>query len=188
MSINHEIGIRIRGARDIEGMSIPELAQKTGITAELIEQYEGGKTEISVSALQSISGILGVSMTELMTGEAAKLSVYSIVRRDKGVGIERRKAYDYKSLAYNFSHRSMDPFLIIIEPAPEDEPIALNSHQGQEFHYCMEGSFRMRIGNHEFVINEGDSIYFDSTYPHGMKALGSKPAREIVIINNLDKE
>ena len=181
-AVNTEIGERIRGIRELNELSLSALAERVKTTPEKLARYESGEADIPVSILHDISNELDIGMTELLTGESAKLSVYSIVRRDKGAGVDRREAYDYKALAYNFSHRKMDPFLITIEPKPENEPISLNTHGGQEFHYCLEGSFMIRIGRHELVLEEGDVIYFDSQYPHGMKALNGKPAKELVII------
>jgi transcriptional regulator with XRE-family HTH domain len=182
-AVNAEIGERMKGIRELSGLDVPELARRLHLAPEKLAQYEAGEIDIPVSALHDISNELNISMTELLTGESAKLSVYSLVRKDKGVGVDRRAAYDYKSLAYNFSQRKMDPFLITIAPKPEGEPISLNTHGGQEFHYCLEGAFLLKIGRHEVTVHTGDAIYFDSQYPHGMRALNGQPAREIVIIN-----
>lgn len=179
--VNREIGSRIKEIREISDMSHKELADIISIEVDQLVEYESGNTEIPVSVLHSISSKLEISMTELLTGESAKLSIYSLMRNDKGIGVERRKAYDYKALAYNFANRRMDPFLITI-PVTGEEPFNQNSHTGQEFHYCLEGSFQIKIDKHIVTINEGDSIYFDSSYPHGMKALGDKPVKELVII------
>ncbi|MDR1533031.1 MAG: XRE family transcriptional regulator [Clostridiales bacterium] len=180
--LNREIGERIKGIRELSDLTLAELADKLNTTEGLLARYEQGAQDIPVSILHNISNALNIGMTELLTGESPKLSVYSVVRCGMGVGVERRADYDYKSLAYNFVHRKMEPFLITIEPRPEGEAISLNAHSGQEFHYCLEGSFKMVIDKHELVINEGDALYFDSKYPHGMQALNGKPARELVII------
>jgi transcriptional regulator with XRE-family HTH domain len=181
-TVNREIGERMRGIRELSELSAAELAQKINTTPERLAAYERGEADIPVSILHDISAELHISMTELLTGDTAKLSTYSVVRKDTGVGVERRSAYDYKALAYTFSQRKMDPFLITIEPKPDNEPLSTNTHGGQEFHYCLEGSFMLRIDNHELVINEGDAVYFDSKYPHGMRALDGKCAKELVII------
>ncbi|MDR1664126.1 MAG: XRE family transcriptional regulator [Clostridiales bacterium] len=181
-AVNQEIGARIKGIRELSDLSISELAKKVNTTAEKLSAYESGETDIPVSILHDISTELNIGMTELLTGEEAKLSTFSVVRRDKGVGVDRRVAYDYKALAYNFSQRKMDPYLITIEPKPDDAPFSLNTHGGQEFHYCLEGSFGIQIEKHEIIIEAGDAIYFNSACPHGMKALNGKPARELVII------
>jgi transcriptional regulator with XRE-family HTH domain len=180
--INREIGERIKGIRELSDLTVVELSKKLGISPEALETYENGRADIPVSILHEISAELGISMTELMTGEEAKLTTYSVVRKDTGIGIDRRKAYNYMSLAYNFAGRQMDPYLITIDPKPDKEPVSMNTHHGQEFHYCIEGSFVIMIDWHEITINEGDAIYFNSKYPHGMKALNGKPARELVII------
>jgi transcriptional regulator with XRE-family HTH domain len=180
--INREIGERIKGIRELSDLTVVELSKKINASPELLETYENGRADIPVSILHDISAELGISMTELMTGEEARLTTYSVVRKDAGVGIDRRKAYNYSSLAYNFAGREMDPYLITIDPKPESEPLSMNTHHGQEFHYCIEGAFTIMIDRHEITINEGDAIYFDSKYPHGMRALNGKPARELVII------
>lgn len=180
--LNREIGSRIQGVREINGYNLEEFARQLDISPKLLEQYEKGEVDIPVSALHDISGKFDVSMTELLTGEAAKLSIYSVVRKGKGVGIERREAYDYKALAYNFADRKIDPYLITVEPKGEDEPIHMTSHSGHEFHYCLEGQVKTVVAKYEVVLGEGDSIYFDSTYPHGLVAMGDKPAKLLVTI------
>ncbi len=142
--VNREIGERIRGIRELSELTVEALAKKVHATPEQLALYEAGETDIPVSILHDISNELNISMTELLTGETAKLSTYSVVRADRGVGVDRREAYDYKALAYQFAGRQMDPYLITIEPKPEGTPISLNVHGGQEFHYCLNrrGSLR----------------------------------------------
>ncbi len=184
--LNREIGARIQGVRDLNSLSREEFAAKLDITPVTLAQYEGGSVEIPVSILHDISANFDVSMTELLTGESAKLSVYSVVRKGKGVGIERRKAYDYKSLAYNFSGRKLDPYLITVEPKTGEEPPHMTSHSGHEFLYVLEGQVRVTVAKYESVLQQGDSIYYDSTYPHGIQALGNTPAQLLVTITGRD--
>ncbi len=180
--VNKDIGARIKGIRELSDYTIEQLAEAINISAEKLLSFEKGESEIPVSIIHNISVELKISMTELLTGEEAKLSVYSVVRKDKGIGVDRRAAYDYKALAYNFANRKLDPYMITIPVKPENEPFSLNSHEGHEFHFCMEGSFEIHIDKHVITINEGDAIYFNSAYEHGMKALNGKPAKELVII------
>jgi transcriptional regulator with XRE-family HTH domain len=183
LDLNREIGARIRGVRELAGLDGEAFARRIGIDTDTLAQYEAGKADIPVSALHDIAAQFdGISMTELLTGERAKLSVYSVVRSGKGVGIERRKAYDYKSLAYNFADRKLDPYFITVDPKPADEPVHMTAHSGHEFLYVLEGSVRVVVAKYEATLNEGDSIYYDSTYPHGLQAVGGRPAHMLVTI------
>lgn len=179
---NREIGLRLHEARELSGKNEIAFAREIGISADELRAYEAGQRDIPVSVLHDAAARCGISTTELMTGESARLKQYSVVRKDKGVAVDRREAYGYRSLAYNFVGREMEPMYITIQPGGERAPFSLNTHDGQEFHYCLEGSFEIQIGDHRITMGEGDSIYFDSSYPHGMKALGGRAAKALVII------
>ena len=72
--------------------------------------------------------------------------------------------------------------MVTVEPTPPEAPFTLNTHPGQEFNIVMEGSMHLCIGEKELVLHEGDSIIFDSTRPHGMKAIGERPVKFLAII------
>jgi len=184
--INREIGERIKGIRTLNKLSLDEFAKQIATTPEQLARYEDGSIEIPVSFLHDISHHCDISMTELLSGESAKLSVYSVVRKGKGVGVDRRHEYDYQSLAYNFAGRTIDPFYITIEPKPEGSPISMVWHAGQEFHYVLDGTVRVKIDKHETILHEGDSVYFDSTHPHSIEALDGKTAHLIITITGKD--
>ena len=117
-----------------------------------------------------------------MFGEEPKMSSYFLTRAGKGVSIERTKAYKYQALASGFMNRSVDPFIVTVEPKPDDEPIHYNNHAGQEFSLVLEGRMMVNIDGKELILNEGDSLYFNSKLPHGMKALDGKTVRFLAII------
>jgi quercetin dioxygenase-like cupin family protein len=94
--------------------------------------------------------------------------------------MERTKAYKYQSLAAGFIDRKGDPFIVTVEP--NDAPIHLNSHPGQEFNMVLEGSMLISINGKELTLEEGDSIYFDANKLHGMKALNNKTVKFLAII------
>ncbi len=95
---------------------------------------------------------------------------------------QRKYAYKYQSLASGFSGRRADPFLVTVEPKPEDAPVNMDIHPGQEFNMVWEGRMDLRLGDKRFVLEPGDCIYFDANQPHCMRALDNVPMRFLAII------
>lgn len=176
------IAARIKELRQISGLSEEKCASALNVSPETYRMYESGNHDIPVGFLYELSKFFGVELTELLTGDAPKLHAFSVVRKNKGVHVQRRSQYEYESLAFNFAHKKAEPFMVTVKPYDDANEIPTNSHPGQEFNYVIEGSLKIMIGGHEIVLNEGDSVYFDSSQPHGMKALNGKKAKFIAVI------
>ncbi|MGN0257526.1 MAG: helix-turn-helix domain-containing protein [Bacteroides sp.] len=177
-----QIAERLRGLRDVLDLSVEEMAANCQLSADELTQAESGEHDISVSLLQKIARQCGVALDALMFGEEPKMSTYFLTRAGKGVSIERTKAYRYQSLAAGFKNRTADPFIVSVEPKPDNTPMHFNTHAGQEFNLVLEGRLLLSIGGKELTLNQGDSIYFDSTLPHGMKALDQRTVKFLAII------
>jgi len=177
-----QIAVRIKELREIFSVPPETLAAELGISTAQYEEYENGSTDIPVGVLSQIAQKFDVSLSSLLTGEEPRLQTYCLTRKGKGISVQRRKAYDYQSLAHNFIHKKAEPFLVTVEPKPEGTPISVNNHPGQEFNYVLEGTLKIIIGKHEIILNEGDSLFFDSTIDHGMQALEGKTAKFLAII------
>jgi quercetin dioxygenase-like cupin family protein len=163
-------------------LSIEELANDLKITPKAYEEFESGQVDIPVGFLYELAGKFKVELTAILTGEGPKLHTYALVREGKGVNVERREHYKYQSLAYNFANKKSEPFMVTVPPLSENDPIHFNNHPGQEFNYVIEGVLKVVINGHELILNEGDSLYFDSSVSHGMKAIGDKPAKFLALI------
>ncbi|HHY82119.1 MAG TPA: helix-turn-helix domain-containing protein [Clostridiales bacterium] len=177
-----EIGERMKALREIAGYSCEKLASILQIPVEEYIKYETGETDIPISVLFKTADEFGVEFTALVTGKEPKLQRYSLVRNGKGLEINRRKDYKYNSLAYNFVNKKAEPFLVTVEPQPNGSPIPRNSHPGQEFNYVLEGTLKIVLNSHEIILQQGDSLYFDSSIPHGMQALNNQSAKFLAII------
>jgi transcriptional regulator with XRE-family HTH domain len=176
------IAARLRELREIEGLGSETLARDLGIPAETYLEYEKGASDIPVSFLCNAARRFNVDLAEILTGEAPRLRSYCLVRKGRGVVAERKRQYRYMHLAHNFMHRKAEPFLVTVDPEPEDAPFHLSSHPGQEFAYVLEGTLKIRIGDQDLILREGDSLYYDSSREHGMKALEGSPARFLAIV------
>jgi transcriptional regulator with XRE-family HTH domain len=177
-----QIAERIREIREIKGLSLESLSKGIGIPADTYRRYESGAVDIPIGVLYEVAGFFDIDLTEILTGESPRLHKYCVVRKGKGIEVERRAPYRYHSLAFNFIHKKAEPFLVEAEPSPDGAEVPQNSHPGQEFDYVLEGKLLIVIGGHELVLNEGDCVFFDSGERHGMKALDGAVARFLAII------
>jgi quercetin dioxygenase-like cupin family protein len=177
-----EIAERLRGLRDMLDISTNEMASVCRVTNDEYLGYETGEKDIPVSALQNISKTYNIGLTALLFGAEPHMKAFFLTRAGQGTAMERTSAYKYQALAAGFVGRKADPFIVTVEPMPEKTPMHLNSHNGHEFNYVLEGSMLLSIDGHELTLNQGDSLYFDSTRPHGMKALNGKSVRFLAII------
>lgn len=176
-----QIAERLRGLRDVLELTADDIARDCDISVDEYKRSETGDYDISVSMLQKIARTYHIALDTLMFGEEPKMNSYFVTRAGKGVSIERTKAYKYQSLASGFRNRTADPFIVTVEPK-EYEPMHYNAHSGQEFNLVLEGRMLIHIDGKEVTLNQGDSIYFNSKLPHGMKALDGKTVRFLAII------
>jgi len=178
------IAERLKGLREIFKLSADDIAQACNISLEKYLEYETGDVDIPVSILYKIAQKFGIDLTILLTGEEPHMHRYSLVRNGQGIKVERRKEYQYQALAYSFADRKFEPFLVVVEPKCENNgtSLMLNTHVGQEFNYILEGRMKFYLEGKEIILNEHDSIYFDSSIPHGMIALDGKPCKFLAIV------
>jgi len=177
-----QIAERIREIREISGISAETLAAKLGVSTETYNKYESGNSDIPVGVIFEISEFFNIELSVMLGGDNPKLRIYGIVRNGKGLKLERRKQYKYESLAYNFIHKKAEPFMVTVDPGPENAALQFNSHPGQEFNYIVKGTMMTIIDGHEIILNEGDSVYFDSGYKHAMKAMNNEQVKFLAIV------
>ena len=176
-----EIAPRLAGLRDAMDLSVAEMADRLGVEPEIVAAYESGTIEIPVSYLFEVAQDCGVDLTVLISGGEAHLKSHSLVKKGGGLSVERRKDYDYQSLAYKFTGRRMEPFLIRVPPKKEEELKAV-THSGQEFIYMLKGRLELTLDGNKVVLESGDSLYFSSHTPHALRALGGEDAEFLDVI------
>ena len=177
-----DIAARLKERRELEGVAIADLAAKICITPDDLARYESGDADIPASVLHNAAHVLGADLTELLTGEAPRLKIFTVTRAGRGVAVERRADYKYLNLATNFVGRKADVFEVTVPAETEVQGSHANAHPGQEFNYVLSGRLRVQIHGNELILEPGDCVYFDAMHPHSMQALGGTPARFLAII------
>ena len=175
-----EIGARLRELREVSDYTIEELAAELNIDPAVYASYEENGKDVPISVIYSISQKFGVDFAEIVTGQSALLNTYHLIRRGGGKVVNRNPEYHFEDLAYRYANKIMQPLLVTLEP--DDSPAKLITHDGQEFNLVLEGTMVLTLGDKEFVMKAGDSVYFNPTIPHGQRCEGDEKARFLTVI------
>ena len=167
-----EMAQRIKTLREIIGLSINEMAQKTGVSENEYIDCELGNSDLNFAFLYRCAQALNVDVTEIIEGSSPRLAGYTVTRKGNGQKIQKAHGMTYYNLASAFKNRIAEPLYVISEydEKAQNSPIELTTHEGQECDIIIKGSLKVQVGNHIELLHEGDSIYYDSSTPHGMIA------------------
>ncbi|MBQ2743077.1 MAG: AMP-binding protein [Oscillospiraceae bacterium] len=181
-----EMAARIRELREIEGLSIEEMAAQTAISVEEYSLCEEGKADLNFTFLYRCAMALRVNVTDIIEGHSPTLKSFTVTRRGAGQQISNAHGMTYYNLAYAFQNRIAEPLYVksVYDPDAQNRDIELTSHDGQECDIVVEGELMVQIGEHRETLGPGDSIYFDSNTPHGMIAVNGRDCVFYAIVLN----
>ncbi len=184
IDILKQIADRIRELRLISGLSIAEMAERTGISESEYEECENGNRNLSIAFLYHCVLIFGVDMSDILEGKSPKLRSYALTRRGEGQRIEEAHNMVGYNLASGFRNRIALPLYMDMKyhEGAENDKIELVTHEGQECDIVITGQMKIQIGEHTEVLNPGDCIYYDSGTPHGMVAVGGEDCSFYAIV------
>ncbi len=187
MTEKNPVGTKIKHLRESKRLSIDGLADLCQVNRKLIEELEAGELVSSIAPLLKIARGLGVRLDSLLDDDPSDAPV--IVRAGKaeeavefsGLGSYCLSTLDFYPLARNKRDRHMEPFIVDVHPSvPED--VTFSFHEGEEFIYVLAGQIEIYYGQDRHVLSPGDSIYYHSTTPHQVQALGDTDARILALI------
>ena len=178
-----QIAARIKELRQITGLSVEEMAARTGTTVQEYEQCEAGNRNLSIAFLYHCTLSFGVDMGDLLEGKSPKLRSYALTRRGEGQKIEEAHNMIGYNLAYGFRNRIALPlYMELNATGKENQAIDLVTHEGQECDIVIKGHMKIQIGEHTEILGPGDCIYYDSGTPHGMIAVNGEDCTFYAIV------
>ena len=168
-----EIALRIREMREILGYSMQKMADLTEVAEEVYRTYETGTVDLPFTFMHKCAKVFGLEITDLLEGHSAKLSGYTVTRRGKGLVTASEDGITIQDMAPMFRKKLATPYWVTYQYSEELQnlPIHTTTHTGQEFDLVIKGAMRIKVGDHEEVLREGDSIFYKSSTPHGMIAI-----------------
>lgn len=169
------LGEHLRALRKQRGYTLKTVAEKAGFTASLISQIERDLVDPPLSTLGNISKALDVSLLALIDDDAflEAFDQNAVTRKDQWVKVGSAEFGAVHSLLNPYKNRKMDVMLIEAEAGGSSGP-GFHTHVGEEFEYVIQGIFEVEWNGKTYTLQEGDSLYIDSSKPHRWKNAGEK--------------
>ena len=185
-----EVAERIREMREISGFSVEEMAEKTEVSVSEYKAYENGTVDFPFTFIHKCALAFGLGITDILEGESARLKSYTVTRRGGGRQTAEEEGISIVNVAPMFKNKIAEPYFCKYDYNEElqTKPIHLTKHAGQEFDFVLSGKMKIQIGNNFEELAAGDSIYYNSSTPHGMIAIGGEDVKFIAIILPGEKE
>jgi len=181
-----EMARRIRELREIEGLTAEQMAAKTDVSVEEYIACENGERDLNFAFIYRCSLAFNVDVTDIIEGYSPKLKSYTVTRRGEGQRIEKAHGMTYYNLAYAFKNRIAEPLYVesVYSEEAQNKDIELTTHAGQECDLVISGHLKVQVGEHKVVLGPGDSIYYNSSTPHGMIAVNGENCTFYAIVLN----
>jgi transcriptional regulator with XRE-family HTH domain len=183
------IGAKIKERRQKKRLTLEDLEAKTGVVKSVLAKIEKEETVPPLGTLLKLSKALDISMAYFFEDEV-ELERISVTRSGERVRVKRRPHhqegevdYVYESLESRNPNKHMEPFLVEFLPLETGDMVFM-SHEGEEFHFVLEGKVEFRTDDRVEVLYPGDSLYFESEINHSFRSLEGKPARVVACVWN----
>ncbi len=179
-----EVAKRIREMREICDITEADMAKKTEVSLEDYKAYENGELDFPFTFIHKCSLAFGIGITDLLEGQSAHLSSYTVTRKGQGQETAKEDGIEIQNLAPLFRKKIAEPYWVRYEYSEElqNKPIHLTKHSGQEFDFVMSGRLKVQIGENVEYLSEGDSIYYNSSTPHGMIAVDGRDCLFVAVV------
>ena len=179
-----EIGTRIKEMREIFNLSQQDMATKCEVSLEDYCAYENGKKDLPFTFIHKCALAFGIGITDLLEGRSAHLSSYTVTRKGQGQETAKENGIEIQNLAPLFRKKLAEPYWVRYEYSEslQNKPIHLTKHSGQEFDLVLKGRLKVQVGDNVEYLDEGDSIYYNSSTPHGMIAVDGEECLFVAVV------
>lgn len=182
-----QIGMKVRNLRQERRMTLQDLADKTNLSKPLLSQIENNQVIPPLATLLRIAKAFQVSLNCFFEDDRDDTKCL-LIRAGEQCSRQLRSAHNHGSQSYTYcsrafgkTHHHMEPFEVEFYARQWSDELLVR-HDGEEFLYLLEGQLEFHHGDQILFLNPGDSVYYDSTEPHGYAAVGDIRPRALAVL------
>jgi len=184
------LGKRIKSFRERKGLSVTELADKSGVPQGQLQKYEKNEEQPIIAHLIQLAKALDVNVADIFRNRPPSKEAFEIIRKkdreEVRAALKKSKGnifdYAYVLLTTPSDEKHLDAFMIELQPQGKRSAAGKVSHAGEEFIFILEGELKGEIEGKAFHIKAGDSLYLRSTAPHVFYNPGNKNTKAIAVV------
>ena len=171
------LGTRVRRLRETMDMSRESMANDTGYSPDYLAKIESDEVIPPVAVLLTLSRALEVDSGELLKDDNGA----EVLERRKDAVRKRTDHYSYRVLTPEAGHKHLKGFMINIDPGSDLDGPGYQ-HEGEEFHFVLEGEVEVQVGDNINNLQSGDSLHFNSSLVHKLRNTGDTPCTLLVVL------
>jgi transcriptional regulator with XRE-family HTH domain len=172
-----DINKKIKKIRKEKNITLKELSKYTGLSISFLSQVERGVSSFTITSLKKISEGLGVSLQEIVSYEEEN---NFITKKENPVYLRlQNNYYSHQIVSGKFDGRKLEGIIYTIKPNCKMDAFA---HDGEEFHYILQGKALFSIGDSEYELEEGETIHFPSILEHKIECIGNKDLKILSVL------
>lgn len=169
------IGRTIRQLRADAGLTLQDVADRSGVSQPFLSQLENGRSMPSLLTLHRVARALGTTTQGLLSDEDT--DAVSLVRQGEGREYELVPGTTVRFLASG--RRTMEPNEVRVR-AGSDSGAHLE-HQGEELIFVIDGEIEVTVGSRVVRLGPDDTLLYPATMPHYFRAVGRRRARFLMV-------
>ena len=179
---NGAVGARVKALRASMGLSLRDLAERSGVSAPMLSQVERGETSPTLAVAGRIASGLDLTLSQLLRLDEAE---HVIVVRD-GEGRTRvRSGHRFEELTPPLPGQRADVSRHRLDPGaatggPSDPP--LHEPGARETMLVLAGDLTLAIDGEDHTLQTGDAVTFDADLPHHFENRGAEPAEFVAVV------
>jgi transcriptional regulator with XRE-family HTH domain len=182
----YNIGAKIKELRAAKKLTLQDVANETGFSTSLLSQIENNNISPPIATLAKIANFFDVRIGHFFAEEEEECP-FEVLRCNERTVMPRvisedgsRHGYFFESLSVRKKNKKMDPFLLTLNEQVTNT--STYSHNGEEFLYVVKGKAELLLDDQRILLNEGDSVYFDSNLKHRLLSVDRDEVKVLAVV------